>query len=201
MAEGRSSYAYPIPNSRLIETFGLEKHFEGGYFSQRASLESHASSSAAQPRSAALKGRELSSWGVDLPRLGGPAGEPEHAGDEKRIEANSIYYLLTSDSYRGKMHMNLHAVSFGTAGSSRRTAYSNSISIAYMPVVPCTRSSGPQGQLVRSPWSGRTFSDSMSARARRLSSSSLVDGGRRQRFQRKTCREQRTSRAKSMLDA
>ncbi len=34
-----SLYVYPVSNSELISTLGLEEHFEGGYFKQTEVLE------------------------------------------------------------------------------------------------------------------------------------------------------------------
>ncbi|KAL7421479.1 hypothetical protein Q5752_004366 [Cryptotrichosporon argae] len=85
-------YAYPVPNSHLIATLGLQPHFEGGYFAQTVFV-------AAAGAAAGPGARVLDDAAPDPPAPGaGPAPA-----------ATQIYYLLTPDSYRGKMHMNLHA--------------------------------------------------------------------------------------------
>ena len=101
-------YAYPVSNKDLIRHHSLEKHFEGGYFIQTVSLESSPSTpSTTKPKLSALDGRIQSAWAPGTVLTGGERdGTPG-----KNIDANMIYYLLTPDSYRGKMHMNLHAVS------------------------------------------------------------------------------------------
>ncbi|KAK4683743.1 uncharacterized protein P7C73_g6485, partial [Tremellales sp. Uapishka_1] len=102
-------YAYSVPNSQLITSLHLEKHFEGGYFAQTVSLESAPSSlspdSALLPTSKALDGRAQHAVGSGADLLPSP---PPAEGD-KKVDATCIYYLLTPDSYRGRMHMNLHA--------------------------------------------------------------------------------------------
>ncbi|WVF67779.1 hypothetical protein IAT40_002540 [Kwoniella sp. CBS 6097] len=72
------------------------------------------------PKSAALEGREqvASGPGAEL-LVPEPGPEPNSApvsgsdvgasGGERKTDATQIYYLLTPDSYRGRMHMNLHS--------------------------------------------------------------------------------------------
>lgn len=110
-------YPYPVRNSDLIKHHKLEKHFEGGYFAQTVSLPSHAPATptwpSTLPQSPALqaKGREQAPWGPGSVLLGGPAEQVALKGEEDpQIDATIIYYLLTPDSYRGRMHMNLHSV-------------------------------------------------------------------------------------------
>jgi predicted cupin superfamily sugar epimerase len=108
-------YSYTTSNTDLIKLLSLQKHPEGGYFNQTLSLQSH------------IPAKSQSTWPEDLPRsneLGtrehvfvGPAArvlvgeEGEDAqGEESKVDATVIYYLLTPDSYRGRMHMNLHSV-------------------------------------------------------------------------------------------
>ena len=89
-------YPYPVPNSQLIKIHSLQKHFEGGYFNQTLALTSN-------------DHNVQTSWGAGPALLGGMAAEPPKV--EGSLDATLIYYLLTPDSYRGKMHMNLHSVS------------------------------------------------------------------------------------------
>ncbi|WRT70793.1 uncharacterized protein IL334_007792 [Kwoniella shivajii] len=102
-------YPYPVTNQELIKTHSLEKHFEGGYFAQTVVIESSLPSDSGDsdaPQSAALQGRKQVASGSGTALLG---GGPEVDG-EKKLDASLIYYLLTPDSYRGRMHMNLHSL-------------------------------------------------------------------------------------------
>ncbi|WWD20798.1 hypothetical protein CI109_105275 [Kwoniella shandongensis] len=109
-------YPYPVSNSDLITSHSLIKHFEGGYFAQTVSIESslesdNANNNSHVPKSAALEGRVQISAGPGAELLSGIKGS-ENAptgGEEKKTDATLIYYLLTPDSYRGRMHMNLHS--------------------------------------------------------------------------------------------
>ena len=102
-------YPFPVSNKDLIRHHSLEKHFEGGYFIQTVSLESSTpttTSPGAAPKLSALGGRVQSAWGPGTVLTGGKRdGKPG-----ENVDANMIHYLLTPDSYRGRMHMNLHAV-------------------------------------------------------------------------------------------
>jgi predicted cupin superfamily sugar epimerase len=107
-------YPYPVTNSELIRLHKLESHLEGGSFAETAVLASQPSTSAPQlppglaaDATKALEGRAQVSWGAGAQLLGGQSAP----ADRTKVEATQIYYLLTSDSYRGKMHFNLHAVS------------------------------------------------------------------------------------------
>ncbi|OXG12416.1 hypothetical protein C367_06247 [Cryptococcus neoformans Ze90-1] len=110
----RPNYPYPVPNSELIATHSLQKHFEGGFFAQNVALESDSPSkvpapqSAQVPQSDALGGRVQHASGPGTELLYGSSGD-EQVGEDRRLDATLIYYLLTPDSYRGKMHMNLHS--------------------------------------------------------------------------------------------
>lgn len=110
----RPNYPYPVPNSELIATHSLGKHFEGGFFAQNVALESDSPKSPA-PQNAhisqpdALGGRVQYASGPGAELLYGPPGD-ERVGEDKRLDATLIYYLLTPDSYRSAMHMNLHSV-------------------------------------------------------------------------------------------
>ncbi|KAE8542788.1 hypothetical protein D1P53_000851 [Cryptococcus gattii VGV] len=109
----RSNYPYPVPNSELIATHSLQKHFEGGFFVQSVAVESAvpklpSPQNAHVPQSDALRGRVQHALGPGTELLCGPSGN-EPAGEDKRLDATLIYYLLTPESYRGKMHMNLHS--------------------------------------------------------------------------------------------
>jgi len=105
------SYPYPITNSDLIRHHKLEKHFEGGYFAQTVALQSlvpdQSTWSDKLGKSPALqqKGRE------QRPSGPGVMEEEQGSGSDQQLDATLIYYLLTPDSSRGKMHMNLHSVS------------------------------------------------------------------------------------------
>ncbi|KAL0242012.1 hypothetical protein I308_106186 [Cryptococcus tetragattii IND107] len=109
----RPNYPYPVPNSELIATHSLQKHFEGGFFVQSVAAESAvpklpAPQNAHVPQSDALRGRVQHAFGPGTELLCGPSGN-ELVGEDKRLDATLIYYLLTPESYRGKMHMNLHS--------------------------------------------------------------------------------------------
>ena len=107
-------YQYPINNSDLIRFHSLESHLEGGYFVQTVSLESHANP-IAKTSITTTKGRTLTAWGPGTVLTGGKAeGTP---GED--VDATAIYYLLTPDSYRGRMHMNYHAVCPRCSGKPR----------------------------------------------------------------------------------
>lgn len=84
-----SLYAYPTPNSALIAAHGLQAHFEGGFFAQTVAM------------STSENGTVSSGPGAFL----SPKSEESDGSG-----ATQIYYLLTPDSWRGRMHMNLHAV-------------------------------------------------------------------------------------------
>ncbi|WWC65274.1 uncharacterized protein I303_107891 [Kwoniella dejecticola CBS 10117] len=107
-------YPYPVTNSDLIKAHSLIKHFEGGYFAQTVLLDSAlpVTPTTAHPHvplSAALEGRVQSASG-DAVELLTPAAENQPVeGVQKRTDATQIYYLLTPESYRGRMHMNLHS--------------------------------------------------------------------------------------------
>jgi predicted cupin superfamily sugar epimerase len=108
-------YPYPTPNSVLIDSHKLEKHFEGGYFAQTVLLASAPSTSSAQhlPTSAALDGRVQIPSGAGTELLPTPHRSTElkdTQGKTDAMDATLIYYLLTPDTYRGRMHMNLHSV-------------------------------------------------------------------------------------------
>lgn len=109
----RPNYPYPVPNSELIATHSLQKHFEGGFFVQSVAVESTTpklpTQNAHVPKSYALRGRVQHAFGPGTELLCGPLGN-ELVGEDKRLDATLIYYLLTPESYRGKMHMNLHSV-------------------------------------------------------------------------------------------
>lgn len=68
--------------------------------------------SAQVPQSDALGGRVQHASGPGTELLYGSSGD-EQVGEDRRLDATLIYYLLTPDSYRGKMHMNLHSVRAG----------------------------------------------------------------------------------------
>jgi len=99
-------YPYPVTNSDLIRLHSLQKHFEAGYFAQTVSLESTTSATPSGLRLAALGRKGRSAWGPATVLTGGK----EDGTPGKGVDATVIYYLLTPDSYRGKMHMNLHSV-------------------------------------------------------------------------------------------
>ncbi|KAK6906501.1 hypothetical protein L486_07756 [Kwoniella mangroviensis CBS 10435] len=106
-------YPYPVTNPDLIKAHSLIKHFEGGYFAQTVGLDSVLPTSPTPtsthvPKSAALRGREQTASGSATEVLT-PAPTAEIQGSERRTDATQIYYLLTPESYRGRMHMNLHS--------------------------------------------------------------------------------------------
>lgn len=109
-------YLYPTPNSELIKAYNLEKHFEGGYFAQTVLLESGIPTPAASPSESALPISQGLNGKVQV--ASGSATELVKSSQDitvdknGEVDATQIFYLLTPDSYRGRMHMNLHAVSF-----------------------------------------------------------------------------------------
>jgi hypothetical protein len=106
-------YRYPTTNSELIKSHHLEKHFEGGYFTQTVILTSQSppSPTTSLPISEALKGKSQVSYGPGLAITDANPKGFEAIPKGAEVDASLIYYLLTPDSYRGRMHMNLHSVS------------------------------------------------------------------------------------------
>ncbi|KAK8850619.1 hypothetical protein IAR55_004538 [Kwoniella newhampshirensis] len=129
-------YPYPVSNSELISAHSLIKHFEGGYFAQTVAIESTRPrpektdtdtdpdndskvDNPSVPRSRALEGRVQIPSGPGAELLSGgrsQSGEEKEKEKEKnrsvtepKMDATLIYYLLSPDSYRGRMHMNLHS--------------------------------------------------------------------------------------------
>jgi hypothetical protein len=109
-------YPYPVTNSDLIKIHKLAKHIEGGYFAQTAALASVPSTTALPaglPEGAnkALEGNSQVAWGEGIELLAG-SSQPSTTDTPEgvKVDATQIYYLLTPDSYRGRMHFNLHAV-------------------------------------------------------------------------------------------
>ncbi|GFZ47997.1 hypothetical protein JCM24511_05744 [Saitozyma sp. JCM 24511] len=107
-------YPYPVTNSELIRLHKLESHLEGGFFAETAVLASEPSKAAPQlppglaaDATKALEGKAQVSWGAGAQLLGGQSAPSTAEGT--KVDATQIYYLLTADSYRGKMHFNLHA--------------------------------------------------------------------------------------------
>ena len=119
-------YPYPISNSDLVKIHGLIPHPEGGFFCQTAATISHVPEkptwSSELPKSDLVqgKGREHVSWGPLTTLTGGTQEEPQIQGKDKETDATMIYYLLTGDSPRGTLHVNVHPVSrpMYTLGSS-----------------------------------------------------------------------------------
>lgn len=107
-----SPYPYPVKNSDLIRHHKLEKHFEGGYFAQTVVLPSVLATSSTSV--ATVFNREQQPWGPGSVLCGGASEEQPVENKDRQIDATIIYYLLTPDSYRGKMHMNLHSVGTST---------------------------------------------------------------------------------------
>ncbi|WWC92402.1 uncharacterized protein L201_007359 [Kwoniella dendrophila CBS 6074] len=108
-------YPYPVNNSELIANHGLEKHFEGGYFAQTALLDSVLPTSPKSanphvPESGSLEGREQIAFGTATELLSPTSGVETVPGSQQRTDASQIFYLLTPESYRGRMHMNLHSI-------------------------------------------------------------------------------------------
>jgi predicted cupin superfamily sugar epimerase len=88
-------YPYPISKSDLLQVHILESHFEGGFFKQTVALSSRLQDG--------VRVQEYSGSGTDW--LKTPSASPEHA-----MDASCIYYLLTPECSRGRLHMNNHAV-------------------------------------------------------------------------------------------
>nr|XP_019007844.1 uncharacterized protein I206_07478 [Kwoniella pini CBS 10737]OCF46625.1 hypothetical protein I206_07478 [Kwoniella pini CBS 10737] len=109
-----SPYPYPVTNTELIKAYSLIKHFEGGHFAQTVLLNSvYPSAPPAShphvPQSAALEGRTQTATGEGTELLNPATGHIRVEGSQSRTDATQIYYLLTPESYRGRMHMNLHS--------------------------------------------------------------------------------------------
>ena len=135
-------YPYPVKNSDLIKHHNLEKHFEGGYFAQTVALPSHKPTTPNWPenlpKSTELqaKGREQVPYGPGTGLLGGEHMTEPALGSEPALDATIIFYLLTSESYRGKMHMNLHSVSdfsFARDGTPIVIVLAKTIAFPYPP--------------------------------------------------------------------
>ncbi|WWC72667.1 uncharacterized protein I206_106631 [Kwoniella pini CBS 10737] len=110
-----SPYPYPVTNTELIKAYSLIKHFEGGHFAQTVLLNSvYPSAPPAShphvPQSAALEGRTQTATGEGTELLNPATGHIRVEGSQSRTDATQIYYLLTPESYRGRMHMNLHSL-------------------------------------------------------------------------------------------
>lgn len=142
-----ASYVYPVPNSQLIAAHALQAHFEGGYFAQTVAVSSvptpsspspsstpalsTAASSAEPSRTSSPTGTAMTAASSSTATLenralvpSGPAAAllvPAAAKEPAPMyaDATQIYYLLTPGSYRGRMHMNLHAVSKGFPHSAQ----------------------------------------------------------------------------------
>ena len=104
-------YSYAVPNAELIQEHQLEPHFEGGFFKQTIALGS-------KPATAETSGRSSVST-VSGPRVQHASGsgtallhEATVGADASHNDATCIYYLITPESSRGRMHMNDHAASF-----------------------------------------------------------------------------------------
>ncbi|TYJ54812.1 hypothetical protein B9479_004483 [Cryptococcus floricola] len=107
-------YPYPTTNTELITTHALIKHFEGGYFAQTVALESAVPPTPSPanphvPKSVALGGREQYDSGPGAELISGKTAPRPEDGQDVKTDATQIFYLLTPDSHRGKMHMNLHS--------------------------------------------------------------------------------------------
>jgi predicted cupin superfamily sugar epimerase len=104
-------YPYPVTNSELIKAHSLEKHFEGGFFRQTVALSSYSANGSTSTGDGSRRPQEYFGPGTTL--LGGTLEQVKSDGSKKdeKLDATLIHYLLTPESYQGKMHMNLNAVS------------------------------------------------------------------------------------------
>lgn len=118
-------YPYLVSNSELIRRHGLEPHFEGGYFKQTLALASSSPEHASDTRpkipgidsprvqTASGSAAELlaTSDMTDGIRSGAKATNVMGTEASNVNEATCIYYLITPESCRGRMHMNDYSVS------------------------------------------------------------------------------------------
>ncbi|RXK41922.1 hypothetical protein M231_00643 [Tremella mesenterica] len=93
-------YPYPTSNPELIKLLNLIPLFEGGFFSQTVYLDTAPSTD--------TKTKEIS-WGPAVDVLADTKTQGEFLQGDRVPAATQIFYLLTSEQYRGKMHMNEHA--------------------------------------------------------------------------------------------
>jgi predicted cupin superfamily sugar epimerase len=90
-------YPYPVTNSELLRVHGLESHFEGGYFKQTVVLSTRSDSGESVRESTG----SATGW----------FQTPTDAASSIASDATCIYYLITPECSRGRMHMNNNAVS------------------------------------------------------------------------------------------
>lgn len=94
-------YHYPTSNHELIKIHDLEPHFEGGFFKQTVGVTSRS-----------VDGQRVqTSSGPGTDGLRGGNSAARGKGNDETTDATSIYYLLTPDGPRGRMHMNDNVVS------------------------------------------------------------------------------------------
>lgn len=91
-------YPYPVSNSDLLRDYNLESHFEGGFFKQTVALSSRLQDG--------VRVEDYSGSGTDWLKT-----SPGSLQDQV-TDATCIYYLITPECSRGRMHMNNHAVYF-----------------------------------------------------------------------------------------
>ena len=161
-------YPYPNSNADIISKLKLEKHFEGGYFAQTIAVGSTPGATSSPTDRVQTASGDGTGW------YGGA-----QAGPSTTVDATQIYYLLTPDSYRGKMHMNLHSVSHTSAALIRP-------STCTIPGELCTPSFDPRLAPRTSPTSDGSSWAPTRSETRCSNSSSPGDGGRRARYPRRT---------------
>ena len=91
-------YPYPVSNSELLKVHNLESHFEGGFFKQTVALSSRSENGKRVQESSG----SATDW---LPNAPGRTSNPDQP-----MDATCIYYLITPEYPRGRMHMNNNAV-------------------------------------------------------------------------------------------
>jgi hypothetical protein len=91
-------YPYPVSNSELLKVHNLESHFEGGFFKQTVALSSRSENGKRVQESSG----SATDWFQKAPATSSTPTQP--------MDATCIYYLITPEFSRGRMHMNNNAV-------------------------------------------------------------------------------------------
>jgi predicted cupin superfamily sugar epimerase len=109
-------YPYPISNSDLLKVHNLESHFEGGFFKQTVALSSRLENGKRVQESSG----SATDWLQNAPTT---SSTPNQA-----MDATCIYYLITPEFSRGRMHMNNNAVRSATHQALPKLTVRHSIS-------------------------------------------------------------------------
>jgi hypothetical protein len=91
-------YPYPVSNSELLKVHNLESHFEGGFFKQTVALSSRSEDGKRVQESSG----SATDWFQNASATSFTPPQP--------MDATCIYYLITPEFSRGRMHMNNNAV-------------------------------------------------------------------------------------------